>query len=128
MSPLTTTYYLLLKKKVLGNFDEIDLEILEKQQKLLLNESRSKNEENTDIQPNNDLDNTDLDQGIASKDALDVENSEDVVPSPNYKTEENFTRGLKKDSKEKAKTHKSNEISINTDEARGIDGSMEDNI
>ena len=27
LSPLTTTYYLLLRKKVLGNFDEIDRKI-----------------------------------------------------------------------------------------------------
>ena len=38
---MTTTYYLLLKKKVLGNFDEIDLEILEKQQRLMVENSRS---------------------------------------------------------------------------------------
>jgi serine/threonine protein kinase len=41
LSPLTTTYYLLLRKKVLGNFDDIDLEILEKQKKLTVTGSPS---------------------------------------------------------------------------------------
>lgn len=50
LSPLTTTYYLLLRKKCLGNFDEIDLEILEKQQRMLMENSKEEeNEANDDV-------------------------------------------------------------------------------